>query len=276
MDKVGDVLNSLVNKSMDNIKVNETDYKVDGILYCGKCRTPKQMKIHILQQDSIVGVCCECRKKELEAERAAEAVKLNISQSGLSGVQKSHTFDTAELNSENQKQVKYCRNYATRFDELYARGKGLLLYGPPSTGKSYLSDCIANELLANGRTVKFTSSIAVVEKFGYFSRDEYESYAFEIVRPDLYILDDFGAERDTAFSLERVHDTIEYRTSSGKPLIVTTNYSLEEMKSATDIRKVRTFERIFACCFPVPFTGISFRKKMANSSYLEIKKILEG
>lgn len=282
MDSIKDIIFDMINRSMENIKVNEKDYEVDGLLYCGDCNTPKQMRIHVLNSDRIVGISCKCQQKKEQAKKEAEAryqrhkqIERNKRESGLTVGQMQNTFAAAVCNLNNQKQIKYCRNYATKFDDLFERGQGLLLYGPPGTGKSYLTDCIANHLLDSGKRVKVLSTISIVGRSAIYKGDEYDEYVDEIVEPDLLIVDDLGAERNTDFALERVHDMIDYRTGSGKPIIVTTNYSLKQMKEETDIRKVRTFDRIFSCCFPIAFVGNSFRKQRANNSFFTIKKLLE-
>ena len=55
-------------------------------------------------------------------------------------------------------------------------------------------------------------------------RNEYIS---RLCRYPLLILDDFGMERDTAYGLEQVYSVIDSRYRSRRPLIVTTNLTLE-------------------------------------------------
>lgn len=281
MDSIKQVIESVVSKSNKNTQKSEGDYNVDGLLYCRKCHQPKQKIVTILGEDYIVGVMCKCSHEEMKAKRDLEAkyefekkVEYNRKNSGLSLVQQAHTFESAVITPDNQRQLKLCRNYSEKFSEMFKRSQGLLLYGPPGTGKSFFSFCIANKLLAEGLSVKVESTVSIAGKSAFYKdHDEYEE---EYIMPDLFILDDLGAERKTDYALERVHDIVEYRVSSGKPMIVTTNYSLKQMKEETDLRKIRTFDRIFNCCFPIPFTGSSFRKKNASDTYAEIKDILEG
>ena len=283
MDSIGGVILNLMKKSIDNIEVNDDDYEVDGLLYCGKCRTPKMQWIHIFNDDVKVGIACECeqeRRRKIEEAEAKQEELLRIERnkklSGLNAEQALNRFENAICNEHNEKQLRYCKNYAAKFDEMFKRSQGLLLFGPPGTGKSFLASCIANKLLDEGKVVKVTSTIDIVGRTSFYKEDEHDEYIDSIVKPELLIVDDLGAERNTDFALERVHDIIEYRTGSKKPMIVTTNYSLQQMKSETDIRKSRTFDRLFSCCFPIPFTGGSFRKQKANNSYADIKDLLEG
>ena len=50
----------------------------------------------------------------------------------------------------------------------------------------------------------------------------------------LLILDDFGMERGTEYGLEQVYSVIDSRYRSGKPLIATTNLTLEELQHPQD------------------------------------------
>lgn len=283
MDRIGGVIIDIMRKSVENVIVNDEDYEVDGLLYCGKCNTPKMQFLHIFDRDVKVGTICKCERERQQKEKESEAIceeqqkiERNKRTSGLNAEQLHNRFECAICNEYNEKQLRYCKNYAEKFDEMIKRSQGLLMYGPPGTGKSFLASCIANYLLDKGVTVKAASTIDIVGRSSFYKEDEHEEYVESIIRPDLFIIDDLGAERNTDFALERVHDIIEYRTGSGKPMIVTTNYSLRQMKNETEIRKLRTFDRIFSCCFPIPFTGSSFRKQRANSSYSDIKNLLEG
>jgi len=49
---------------------------------------------------------------------------------------------------------------------------------------------------------------------------------------------------------------------------------LEQMQKENDIRRKRIYQRIIEVCFPVKFSGTSWRLKVASSDYEEIEKIL--
>ena len=65
-------------------------------------------------------------------------------------------------------------------------------------------------------------------------------------------------------------------TAVQQQFIITTNLELEEMKSATDIRKIRTYDRLFRVCFPIPFHGVSFRKKYARDNFETMNELLNA
>lgn len=92
----------------------------------------------------------------------------------------------------------------------------------------------------------------------------------------LLIIDDLGAERSTDYALEKVYGIIDNRYRAKKPLILTTNLTLRQMQEATDIRYARIYDRIFEMCYPMEFSGVSWRKREAAQRYEETRKILEG
>ena len=63
------------------------------------------------------------------------------------------------------------------------------------------------------------------------NRNEYIS---RLCRYPLLILDDFGMERGTEYGLEQVFNVIDSRYRSGKPLIVTTNLTLDDLRNPED------------------------------------------
>ena len=92
----------------------------------------------------------------------------------------------------------------------------------------------------------------------------------------LLILDDFGMERDTSFALETVYDVIDGRYLSGKPLIVTTNLTLDELKKPQDVDHQRIYDRVLAMTVPIRFAGDSLRSGQRSTKREIVKDIFEG
>ena len=75
------------------------------------------------------------------------------------------------------------------------------------------------------------------------------------------ILDDFGMERGTEYGLEQIYAVIDGRYRSGKPLIATTNLTLQELKNPQDTAHARIYDRLLEMCVPVQFKGEEFPGK---------------
>ena len=173
-------------------------------------------------------------------------------------------------------QLEKARGYAQNWDEFKKAGIGLLLFGNVGTGKSYAAGCIANALIDRLESVLFVGMSDVVNRMqGNFGSDR-DHYMKSLMRPDLLILDDLGAERNTSFGKERVFDVVDKRLLTDKPMIVTTNIPLSVMKQAADWDARRIFDRILEVCVPIRFDGENFRKGNASANIKKAAEMLNG
>ena len=130
------------------------------------------------------------------------------------------------------KQLTKTKEYAEKWDDFSREGIGLLLFGNVGTGKSYAAGCIANTLIDRMISVLYVDMTDVVNCMqGNFGADR-DSYLKRITCPDLLILDDLGAERNTSYGKERVFDIVNRRPLSRKPMIITTNIALSVMQNS--------------------------------------------
>ena len=90
----------------------------------------------------------------------------------------------------------------------------------------------------------------------------------------LLVIDDLGSERNTDYKMEQVFEVIDSRYGAKRPMVITTNLSLKQMHFEEDIRRKRIYERIYEVCFPVQFTGSSWRFEKASNDYDDVKDIL--
>ncbi len=162
-------------------------------------------------------------------------------------------FDTASTITE---QLAKARTYAENWDEFSKNGIGLLLFGDVGTRKFYAAGCIANALIDR---MLVPMSDVINRMQGNFGADR-DNYMKHLMCPDLLILDDLGAERNTSFGKERIFDVVNRRLLSGKPMIVTTNITLATMKNAVDLDDRRIYDRIRQVCMPIQFNGENFRR----------------
>ena len=110
---------------------------------------------------------CRCfRQKEIE---------ILYSHSHLQELVKEQNFDLlSESYYEGEDLVRFrkacgaCRRMAAEFDEVY---RNLYLYGTVGTGKSFLSVCIARELLESGHSVLYFSAAALFDRLSMYSFD---------------------------------------------------------------------------------------------------------
>ena len=165
------------------------------------------------------------------------------------------------------------RRYAEHWEDMRADNIGCLFWGGVGTGKSYLAGCIANALMEKEIPVHMTNfSLILNDLAGSFEgRNEYIA---RLCRYPLLILDDFGMERGTEYGLEQVFNVIDSRYRSGKPLIVTTNLTLDDLRNPEDIAHSRIYDRLLSMCVPVRFTGDNFRQEAAQAKLERLKNLM--
>ena len=270
---IENVMNNAADKSKQINPQKPNDFiGEDGLLYCGKCKTAKQLKITVGGKQRIVHCMCDCikaqirKQQELEEARRIEKHR-NDAFSGLK--HRTETFETDK--EQDSKSSKLFRNYAKLFDPY--KSKWLILYGDCGTGKSFYAAAICNAVIDQGFTARFTSVSAIIKEL-WNARDKLEYYE-RLNRYDLLVLDDFDAERSTEYANEIRYDVIEMRNNSCKPLIVTTNRTAQELGNAQDIADKRTYSRLFEHGLFIAFKGKDKRKEnLRLTMQAELDKLL--
>lgn len=282
---IGEVTEKVLASIADSAGSLPDDYiGSDGLLYCGQCNTRKEREIIWFDgKPKKVPVMCKCRAEEerLKKEQMQKEEEMRSIQRAKISSMMDDTFRTAcfanyQIRNGNERHLKVAKKYCIEFSKMYERNQGLLFWGTVGTGKSYTAACIANYLLEANTSVVMTSFVRILQEMQGFDREREETFTNKLNSVKLLIIDDLGAERSTDYALEKVYGIIDNRYRVKKPLILTTNLTLRQMQEATDIRYARIYDRIFEMCYPMEFSGVSWRKREAAQRYEETRKILEG
>ena len=262
-------------------EISEVYYGKDGLLYCGKCHTPREAffaKGIALMGKNKHPVECDCQRTEREQQEA-----LINQQKHLDLVRrlKADGFsDPAMLNwtfeNDNGRslQMHHAHRYVEQWQTMRAENLGLLFWGGVGTGKSFLAGCIANALMEQEVPVRMTNFARILNELnGSFSGRN--DIVDRLCRYLLLIIDDFGMERGTEYALEQIYNIVDSRYRSQKPLIVTTNLTLDEIRRPQDTAHARIYDRLLEMCVPISCIGVSFRKENAQEK-LERMKLLIG
>ena len=242
---------------------NEDDYiGEDGLLYCGKCHTPKQCYVPAISDKPMPCLCrCESEARDI-AERTAkeERDKMRIERLRASAFPDlTLAFWNFGRDDTKNKQVStLSKSYVEQFDDMLKAGEGILFYGDVGTGKTFYACCIANALIDNGHPCFVTNFTRLVNEL--FSCTDKQAYIDDLNRYDLLVIDDFGVERNTEYMNEIVTNVIDARYVAHKPMIITTNLSLKELTTPANLEQKRMYSRLLDMCHPVAVKGDDRRK----------------
>ncbi len=147
-----------------------------------------------------------------------------------------------------------CKNFADDFNE---DTKSLLLFGATGLGKTHLSISIARELVKKGKYVMCDMAASIFKnvedmKFGRIPDIDPAIYT----SCDLLVIDDLGSEFTTNFISSALFTIINTRQLANLSTIVSTNYSLDELKNAYG-EKIAS--RLIGEFSPLSFVGQDIR-----------------
>lgn len=263
-----EVMDKLAERALANNPPAPGDYRgEDGLLRCGVCGDPKETII----AERVVACACRCRQEageKLEREKREAENEERRKKAFTSPKLAGYRLSKADPGETTEKISRYVSEWA-RFKE---EGSGLLLWGSVGTGKSFYSACIVNAIIDKGESARMrTAGEVVIEAQDAENKMRYIN---NLCDKSLLVLDDLGAERGTSFGAEIIYTLIDKRYQSGKPLIVTTNIPLQDMKNTDDAGKLRLYDRILEVCIPVKVTGESRRKRKAAERLESARKAL--
>lgn len=127
--------------------------------------------------------------------------------------------------------LDFCKSYAAAFRK---NAGSILMTGNTGLGKTHLSLSIAKSVIAKGCSVIYGSAqnfLSKVESEHFSKTEERGETLSSLINCDLLVFDDLGTEFSSAFVLSTVYSIINTRLLSSKPTIISTNLSLEEIKS---------------------------------------------
>lgn len=214
--------------------------------------------------------CPDCRDtgyingRKCHCFRQAE-ISLLYEQSNISRTLETENFSTLSYEYYQgddfihfQNAVETCKKFTQNFSFDY---RNLFFYGTVGTGKSFLSGCIAKELLEAGNSVIYFSAVGLFEalshlSFDYKNKEDLHGTYEDLYRCDLLIIDDLGTELTNNFVTSQLFSCLTERHMRKKSTIISTNLSLEELRNRYSDR---IFSRITSNYMICKLTGPDIR-----------------
>lgn len=213
----------------------------------------------------IDGAKCHCFKQAV--------IDMLYEQSGIRDMLEKENFSTLSYDyyqgedlERFLKTVNACRNFINSFDSDY---QNLFFYGTVGTGKSFLSGCIAKELIESGHSVIYFSAAGLFETisrnmFDYKNKDDVLSFNGDLRDCDLLIIDDLGTEYHKAAAPSVLFSLLNQRHLNKKSTVISTNLSLEDLLNRYSDRVFSRITNQYSIC---KFTGPDIRtckKRLQN------------
>lgn len=159
--------------------------------------------------------------------------------------------------------VSKCETFIKNFDQSH---ENLLIYGNTGVGKTFLTNCIAKELLSSAHIVIYLTAFQLFDilerrKFSKAEQDYDLEEKFQgILNCDLLIIDDLGTELSNSFINSQLYLVINERLLTKKSVIISTNLPLDDLSKHYS---ERIFSRIASNYIMVKMFGEDIRLKKA-------------
>lgn len=178
------------------------------------------------------GKKCRCfRQKEIEVLYSHSHLRELVKEQNFDHL--SESYYQGEDLQRFRVACSACKRMVAEFDTVF---RNIYLYGTVGTGKSFLSICVARELLETGHSVLYFSAAALFDKLSMYSfdpktKEELRDFTADLYECDLLIIDDLGTELTNQFISAQLFTCLNERHMNRKPTVISTNLSLREIQA---------------------------------------------
>ena len=225
-------------------KLNITNSYFQPEYECKKCNDTG----YLINSNNVM---CSCLKQKLIDLQYNKSNIYNLEKDNFDTFNDTLLSDTPDEKRYNSKisprdNIKNIKKIAKKFIENFDNPdeKNLLFTGNTGLGKTFLSNCIANEILKQGKTVLYQTSPIMLDEIIDYRFGKKDSFIYEnILNADLLIIDDLGTENLNGLKFTELFNVINTRLLNQNnhitKTIISTNLSLNNLFKNYD-------ERIFS------------------------------
>jgi len=249
------------------------------LLVCEKCNTRKEMDIEIPElfaESKRIAILCKCESEKYNARyinkeypqvmhKIACVDKDGYNDSGVN-YNRTEYYNKASLSNhkpremqmeplinslikerpvtngtdksqENHEAIKACEQYSSDWKKMFSTNTGLLIMGGSANERSLLLQRISADLRES------KASVAEITTQQLPAKDSPELK--KLIKRKFFIIDELSVDKNTADALFEI---VDMRLSAGKPLIVTTNLTLEAFDKPVSVTQARVYDRIMQMC----------------------------
>jgi len=285
MGNAENIISAIAARAEKNAAVEDGDFELEGLTYCGKCMTPKQ-KVLNFPGHPVVWCLCKCQTERRDAETRERMLRQRQAQidalldrleryamidplpqetmiqniDGTTLIRKQETT-FADDDGKNPRASAFAQKYVAEFEQIAKDGRGIVLYGSIGTGKSFLAECIVSKLREKHYAAATTSFRRVEQAL--WNIDDRQHALDLMALLDAVHIDDLFSERDTEYMGEKVFALIDALYRAKVPMIVTANMTLEQFRSERNMQKSRVLSRLYERCDFFEVKGEDRRREIA-------------
>ena len=216
--------------------------------------------------------CPDCKDTGFRGSEKCHCLKQRIinslyHQSNLNEILERENFKTSDLSIFSPGVLPDIRQVyfaAKDFIKTFAQSsRNMLFLGGVGSGKTFLTNCIARELLDRGYSVVYFTAFRLFEliadnTFRNSGIEEKHDFFANIYDSDLLIIDDLGTENTNSFVAGQLFNILNERGVRGRSTIISSNLALKSIK---DLYSERSLSRIISNYELYYFRGEDLRMK---------------
>lgn len=218
---------------------------------------------------------CSCAKNDLRERKQKSGNlpqhlrKASFATANLSYYETDLITNSGMNYRENaQKVYSLASSFVQRF-QAAKQNRGLIIEGPIGSGKSYLLGCIANGLIDRGIQFRYIVYSDLLQQIrSTYNQNNPETDEKQILstvqQVPVLLIDDLGTEKATEFASSTLYQIIDRRYREEKPIILSTNYSIKNLKNRFPVMGERIFQRL-----------LEMNKYLELAGNVRVKKIEE-
>ena len=242
--------------------LNLKDNCIHSFLKSEKCNCSKSIeeknKLMLEKERQLEEEYEKFRKEEVNKK-----VKLYYGTEFMTEQFKEKTLDKFIMTKENMKTKLAAQKFVQNFKEMK---KGIIFEGANGTGKTHIAMAIANELIKQKVPVIFGTLEDLLKKYNEQYKDNKNNELTKIyTKVDLLIIDDLGVDFMNDWMLSKLFVIINERMKNELPIIITTNYNMDQLKNRLSIPNKlcettnSIISRLCYMCYRVKCMGSDYR-----------------
>lgn len=249
INKLTDSLNTELENELINLKNEKKEIlkkaNIDEKFLKPKYECEKCNDTGYIMYDGKKTQMCNCLKQEL--------INISYNKSNLSNLQKENfenfninkfsnevNIEKYKMNISPRENIKTIKKASLNFIENFENPetKNLFFTGNTGLGKTYMTNCIANELLKKGKTVLYQTAPVLLEtiidnKFNKYKTSNTSDLYNQVLEADLLIIDDLGTEVPNSMKISELFTILNTRAinlnNKLTRTIISTNLNIEQI-----------------------------------------------